>query len=82
MSERNGGEKCCRCGQLTRHSREVEGNSLSDHTYRIIEIVGTSPEGTDAAIPYAIARAAQTTRGLDWFEVPTRVAESCRTSLR
>jgi flavin-binding protein dodecin len=42
---------------------------MSDHTYRVIELVGTSPEGTDAAIRNGISRAAQTTRGLDWFEV-------------
>ncbi|MET0699007.1 MAG: dodecin [Mycobacterium sp.] len=42
---------------------------MSDHTYRVIEIVGTSPEGTDAAIRNGISRAAKTTRGLDWFEV-------------
>jgi flavin-binding protein dodecin len=42
---------------------------MSDHTYRIIEIVGSSTDGVDAAIRNAIARAAETTRGLDWFEV-------------
>jgi flavin-binding protein dodecin len=42
---------------------------MSDHTYRVIEIVGTSPESTDAAIRNGIGRAAKTTRGLDWFEV-------------
>lgn len=42
---------------------------MSDRTYRVIEIVGTSPEGIDAAIRNGVARAAQTTRGLDWFEV-------------
>jgi flavin-binding protein dodecin len=42
---------------------------MSDHTYRVIEIVGTSPDGTDAAIRNGISRAAKTTRGLDWFEV-------------
>ena len=42
---------------------------MSEHTYRIIEIVGTSPESTDAAIRNGIARASQTLRGLDWFEV-------------
>jgi dodecin len=42
---------------------------MSEHTYRIVEIVGTSPESIDAAIRNGIARAAQTTRGLDWFEV-------------
>lgn len=42
---------------------------MSEHTYRITEIVGTSPEGVDAAINNAIARASQTIRNLDWFEV-------------
>jgi flavin-binding protein dodecin len=42
---------------------------MSNHTYRVIEIVGTSPRGVDAAIQSGLARAAQTMRGLDWFEV-------------
>ena len=42
---------------------------MSNHTYRVIEIVGTSPDGVDAAIRSGLARAAQTTRALDWFEV-------------
>ncbi len=42
---------------------------MSEHTYRIIEIVGTSPDGIDAAIRNGVSRAATTLRGLDWFEV-------------
>ncbi|MER6910280.1 dodecin [Streptomyces sp. NPDC000594] len=42
---------------------------MSHHTYRVTEIVGTSPEGVDQAIRQAIERAGQTLRGLDWFEV-------------
>jgi dodecin len=42
---------------------------MTDHTYRVIEIVGSSPDGVDAAIRNAVARAAETTRGLDWFEM-------------
>ncbi|SDJ46058.1 dodecin [Streptomyces indicus] len=42
---------------------------MSDHTYRVTEIVGTSTEGIDQAVRNGIARAAQTLRGLDWFEV-------------
>ncbi|BAC75039.1 hypothetical protein SAVERM_7328 [Streptomyces avermitilis MA-4680 = NBRC 14893] len=42
---------------------------MSDHTYRVTEIVGTSTEGIDQAIRNGIARAAQTLRNLDWFEV-------------
>ncbi|CAM3035978.1 dodecin family protein [Mycobacterium intermedium] len=42
---------------------------MSNHTYRVIEIVGTSPDGVDAAIKSGLARAAKTMHGLDWFEV-------------
>jgi dodecin len=40
-----------------------------NRTYRVTEIVGTSPDGVDAAITNGINRAAQTLRHLDWFEV-------------
>jgi flavin-binding protein dodecin len=42
---------------------------LSNHTYSISEIVGTSSEGADAAVRNGIAEAAKTLRNLDWFEV-------------
>lgn len=42
---------------------------MSNHTYRVTEIVGTSPDGVDQAIRNGIARASQTLRNLDWFEV-------------
>ncbi|GGV21239.1 dodecin [Streptomyces spectabilis] len=42
---------------------------MSEHTYRVTEIVGTSHEGVDQAIRNGITRASQTLRGLDWFEV-------------
>ncbi|MFI8521149.1 dodecin [Streptomyces sp. NPDC085481] len=42
---------------------------MSNHTYRVTEIVGTSTEGLDQAIRNGIERASQTLRGLDWFEV-------------
>ncbi|MCL7378155.1 MULTISPECIES: dodecin [unclassified Streptomyces] len=42
---------------------------MSHHTYRVTEIVGTSHEGIDDAIRNGIARASQTLRGLDWFEM-------------
>lgn len=40
-----------------------------NRTYNIIEIVGSSPEGTDQAIANAVAEASKTVRNLDWFEV-------------
>ncbi|MEW2130990.1 dodecin [Streptomyces sp. NPDC005435] len=42
---------------------------MSNHTYRVTEIVGTSHESVDQAIRNGIARADQTLRNLDWFEV-------------
>ncbi|MGV9454885.1 dodecin [Streptomyces sp. NPDC003635] len=42
---------------------------MSNHTYRVTEIVGSSHEGVDQAIRNGIARASQTLRNLDWFEV-------------
>ncbi|MER6439770.1 MULTISPECIES: dodecin [unclassified Streptomyces] len=42
---------------------------MTDHTYRVTEIVGTSPEGIDQAVRNGIARASQTLRNLDWFEI-------------
>ncbi|MGI5487459.1 dodecin [Microtetraspora malaysiensis] len=42
---------------------------MSDRTYRVTEIVGTSGESVDQAIRNGIRRAAETLRHLDWFEV-------------
>jgi dodecin len=41
----------------------------SEHTYKVIELVGTSPEGLEKAIQNAISRASETIQHLDWFEV-------------
>jgi dodecin len=42
---------------------------VSHRTYRVTEVVGTSPDGIDDAIHSAIKRASRTLRHLDWFEV-------------
>ena len=42
---------------------------MTNRTYRVSEIVGTSPDGIDQAIRNAIGRASKTLRHLDWFEV-------------
>ncbi|CAN5428533.1 dodecin family protein [soil metagenome] len=42
---------------------------MTDRTYRLTEIVGTSPESIEQAIENGIARASKTLRHLDWFEV-------------
>ncbi|UQA91715.1 dodecin [Streptomyces halobius] len=42
---------------------------MTDRTYRVTEIVGTSQQSMDAAIRNGIERASDTLRYLDWFEV-------------
>jgi flavin-binding protein dodecin len=42
---------------------------MSDHTYRVTEIVGSSPESLQQAIRNGVERAAATLRNLAWFEV-------------
>lgn len=42
---------------------------MGDHVYKIVELVGSSPEGVDAAIRNAVERANKTLHHLDWFEV-------------
>jgi flavin-binding protein dodecin len=42
---------------------------MSDHVYRVTEIVGTSSSGLDAAIRNGLDRAAKTLHNIDWFEV-------------
>ena len=42
---------------------------MSDHVYKMIEVVGSSSKGTDDAIEQAIAKASESLHNLDWFEV-------------
>ena len=42
---------------------------MANHVYAISEVVGTSPDGIDAAVANAVAKASTTVRNLDWFEV-------------
>ena len=41
----------------------------SDHTYKVVELVGSSSQGVQQAIEGAVAKARETIRNLDWFEV-------------
>jgi len=41
---------------------------MSNHVYRLSEIVGSSPTGIDDAIRTGIAKAARTVRNIEWFE--------------
>ncbi|HEU4331051.1 MAG TPA: dodecin [Lapillicoccus sp.] len=42
---------------------------MSDHVYRVTEVVGSSSESIEEAIRTGINKAAETVRGLNWFEV-------------
>lgn len=42
---------------------------MSNHVYKLVELVGTSTTGSDDAICNAIETAAKTLRHIDWFEV-------------
>jgi len=42
---------------------------MSDHVYKSVEITGSSPAGVTEAIDRAVAKASETLRNVDWFEV-------------
>ena len=51
------------------HRNEQEDEMQDHHVYKIVELVGSSPDSIEDAIKSAIARAHQTLRNLRWFEV-------------
>ncbi len=42
---------------------------MSEHIYKKLELVGSSPDGIEAAINNALSRASKTIRNMRWFEV-------------
>lgn len=42
---------------------------MSDHVYKIVEIVGSSPTSIEDAVKRAVERASQTLREIRWFEI-------------
>jgi dodecin len=52
-------------------SRHAKGliSLMSDHIYKKIELVGSSPNGIEEAVNNAISRADKTIRNMKWFEV-------------
>ena len=42
---------------------------MADHVYRVVEVVGSSPDTVEDAVRGAVSRVAATTRHVDWFEV-------------
>ena len=52
-----------------RFANDDRRKKMSEHAYKMLELVGSSTKGSDAAIQNAITRAAKSMRNLDWFEV-------------
>ena len=42
---------------------------MSDHIYKKIELVGSSPNGIEDAVKNALVRAKKTMRNMRWFEI-------------
>jgi flavin-binding protein dodecin len=42
---------------------------MAHHVYKSLELTGSSPQGMEDAIRGAIAKAHETVRNLQWFEV-------------
>ncbi|MBU6485887.1 MAG: dodecin domain-containing protein [Betaproteobacteria bacterium] len=42
---------------------------MASHTYKLVELVGSSPSSSDDAIRNAITRASATIKHIDWYQV-------------
>ena len=41
---------------------------MSDHVYRVTEVVGSSPDSVQQAIRNGVERVSRTVRDVEWFE--------------
>ena len=44
---------------------------MPDHVYKVVEVVGSSPESIADAARNAVSKASETLRNIEWFEVET-----------
>lgn len=42
---------------------------MSNHVYKTLELTGSSTSGIEDAVSTAVAKAAETVRNMQWFEV-------------
>ena len=42
---------------------------MSEHVYKTIELVGSSPSGIEEAVQQALTKAAKSVRNMRWFQV-------------
>ena len=50
-------------------ARSRDNREMSDHIYKKIELIGSSPNGIEDAVKNAVTRAEKTIRNMRWFEV-------------
>lgn len=57
--------------RLAKRNPENSGatTSMKDHTYKLIELVGTSTMGIEDAVQHAVERAGRTIKNMRWFQV-------------
>ena len=58
-----------RARRVPRGRARYRRRAISEHVYKSVEITGSSPEGVTQAIDRAIAKASESLRHLDWFEL-------------
>lgn len=68
-NRRRASEPLAGAGRMCGRGAGGHHGSMTDRTYRMTEIVGTSPESVQQAIRNGVHRAGETVRHLDWFEV-------------
>src|SRR5258708_11856034 len=63
----------CSCAILPAYDAQggftMPHSNQANHTYKLVEIVGTSPESFAQAVRNGVEKAAKSLRHLDWFEV-------------
>ncbi|BCL75574.1 hypothetical protein JHS3_13100 [Jeongeupia sp. HS-3] len=47
----------------------AEDSIMSEHVYKLVELVGSSTQSSDDAVRNAIAKAAESIKHMDWFEI-------------
>jgi dodecin len=58
-----------RPGCARHNAAATPGAAMSDHVYKSIELTGSSNTSIEEAVNTAVARAGQTVRNMQWFEV-------------
>jgi dodecin len=51
------------------HPLPSQGENMSEHVYKQIELTGSSPSSSDDAVRVALEKASKTLRNIHWFEV-------------